>query len=79
MPGRRTVRVQYEGGYQGAVPTDLREAALKLATITYAHRDDPSRQSVSSPGGGGLSVIDPGKWPDDVRKTIEAYRRMGRQ
>lgn len=85
LPGRRTVEVQYRGGYADpessdpgsddpAIPADLQRAVLLQARFEYLRRDRPGQTQTTSPMGGATYEKAVELLPE-VRRTLDLYRR----
>ena len=76
LPGRRSVRVRYTGGFAAAaIPADLAEAALRLAVLLYKSGLRVGEQAVAS-GKGNVTWATPAEMPPEIAGMIRPFRRM---
>lgn len=69
------IKLSYVGGYvsAAAMPDDLVDAAIALSWLSYQRRSAPMDTTAMPELG---IVIRPGAWPDDIRMTLNRYRKV---
>lgn len=70
--GVQNIKIEYSAGY-AAIPADLEMACIKLVTKSLEKRLNEGASSVS---GGGTSISWEKEMDEDLKKTIEIYKKI---